>query len=156
VRQGLTPVHFLAQPEPFFSLKTAETTQHVPQKVLVHLTAQPEPFFSLKSTERTQHVPQEVLTSSRKVEECKPLACGDLHLEQIRAWRDKEVAGALGEAVQVDPMESMLKPPGIKRLKLSSDELLSSFAFNFNLRRSTWGCPSATPCGRTSPALTTR
>ena len=31
-------------------------------------------------------------------------------------------------------MKPMLKAPGIKRLKLNYDKLLSSFAFNFNLR----------------------
>jgi len=40
-----------------------------------------------------------------------------------------------GRAVQVDPIKPMLKSPGIKRLKLKYDELLSSFAFKFNLRR---------------------
>ena len=34
-------------------------------------------------------------------------------------------------------MKPMLKAPGTKRLKLTYDELLSSFAFNFNLRRYT-------------------
>jgi hypothetical protein len=32
-------------------------------------------------------------------------------------------------------MKPMLKPPGTERLKLDFDELLSSFAFQFNLRR---------------------
>jgi len=40
-----------------------------------------------------------------------------------------------GRAVQVEPMKSMLKAPGIKRLKLEYDEPLSNFAFKFNLRR---------------------
>jgi hypothetical protein len=35
-----------------------------------------------------------------------------------------------GEAVQLDPMKRMLKPPGTKRLKPESDILLST-AFNF-------------------------
>jgi hypothetical protein len=34
-------------------------------------------------------------------------------------------------------MKPKLKPPGTKRLKLQYDGLLSSFAFNFNLRRYT-------------------
>jgi hypothetical protein len=34
----------------------------------------------------------------------------------------------------------MLKEPGIKRFKLNHDKLLSSFAFNFNLRRYVMGC----------------
>jgi len=37
--------------------------------------------------------------------------------------------------VQVDPLKPTLKAPGTKRLKVEFDELLSSFAFNFNLRR---------------------
>jgi hypothetical protein len=37
--------------------------------------------------------------------------------------------------VQVDPIKAMLKPPGAKHLRLKCDELLSSFAFKFNLRR---------------------
>jgi len=36
--------------------------------------------------------------------------------------------------VQVEPMKSKLKAPGTKRLKLKYDNLLSSFAFKFNLR----------------------
>jgi hypothetical protein len=41
-----------------------------------------------------------------------------------------------GEAVKFEPMEPKLKAPGIRRLKLKHD-LLSIFAFNFNLRRYT-------------------
>jgi len=37
--------------------------------------------------------------------------------------------------VQVDPIKPTLAAPGTKRLKLKCDKLLSSFAFNFNLRR---------------------
>ena len=37
--------------------------------------------------------------------------------------------------MQVDPIKPMLKPPGAKHLRLKYDELLSSFAFKFNLRR---------------------
>ena len=40
-----------------------------------------------------------------------------------------------GKPVQVEPMKPTLKVPGTKRLNLKYDELLSSFAFNFNLRR---------------------
>ena len=39
--------------------------------------------------------------------------------------------------MQVDPIKPMLKPHGTKHLKLKCDELLSSFAFKFNLRRYT-------------------
>ena len=42
-----------------------------------------------------------------------------------------------GGAVQVDPIKQTLKPPGTKRLKLKYYKLLSSVAFNFNLRRYT-------------------
>jgi hypothetical protein len=37
--------------------------------------------------------------------------------------------------VQIDPIKPTLKAPGTKRLKLQCDELLSDFAFDFNLRR---------------------
>jgi len=40
-----------------------------------------------------------------------------------------------GRSVQVDPIKPTLKAPGTKRLKLECDELLSKFAFRFNLRR---------------------
>ena len=41
-----------------------------------------------------------------------------------------------GKAVHVAPIKPTLKLPGTKRcLNLKYDELLSSFAFNFNLRR---------------------
>jgi len=39
--------------------------------------------------------------------------------------------------VHVDPIKPMLKPPETKHLKLQCDELLSSFAFKFKLRRYT-------------------
>ena len=35
----------------------------------------------------------------------------------------------------LDPIKPTLKVPGTKRLKLKHDKLLSTFAFNFNLRR---------------------
>jgi hypothetical protein len=38
-------------------------------------------------------------------------------------------------AVQVELMESKLKAPGIKRWRLEHDTQISSFAFNFKLRR---------------------
>jgi hypothetical protein len=37
--------------------------------------------------------------------------------------------------VQLDPIKPTLKPPGSKRLNLKCADLVSSFAFNFNLRR---------------------
>jgi len=39
--------------------------------------------------------------------------------------------------VQVDPIKPTLKAPGIERLKLKHEELLSNFGFKFNLRRYT-------------------
>jgi len=42
---------------------------------------------------------------------------------------------AFGKAVQVDLVKPTLKAPGTKRLKQKYDNLLSSFAFNFNSRR---------------------
>ena len=42
---------------------------------------------------------------------------------------------APGKAVQVEPTKSIMNAPGNKRLKLQYGKLLSSFAFNFNLRR---------------------
>jgi len=52
----------------------------------------------------------------------------------------------LGRAVQVDPVKPTSKPPGTKRLKLKHDEVLSNFAFNFNLRRYSWGPPWRASC----------
>jgi len=37
--------------------------------------------------------------------------------------------------VQVDPIKPTLKAPGTERLRLKCDDLVSCFAFNFNLRR---------------------
>ena len=37
--------------------------------------------------------------------------------------------------MQVHPIKSTLHAPGTKRLKLKYDDLISSFAFNLNLRR---------------------
>ena len=42
-----------------------------------------------------------------------------------------------GRAVQIDPIKPTLRAPAIKLLKLTYDEVLSSFAFSFNLRRYT-------------------
>jgi hypothetical protein len=48
-----------------------------------------------------------------------------------------------GMAVQVDPIKHPLKAPGTRRSKLKCDELLSSVAFDFNLRRYTKPCDLA-------------
>jgi hypothetical protein len=47
--------------------------------------------------------------------------------------------------VQVVPVKPTLKPLEIKRLKLYTDELVSSFAFKFNLRRYTVGVAALSP-----------
>jgi len=46
--------------------------------------------------------------------------------------------------VPVDPIKPTLKAPGSERLKLKCDELLSTSAFNFNLRRYTMAPTAAT------------
>ena len=48
-----------------------------------------------------------------------------------------------GRAVQVEPVEPMLKASGTRRLKLKHDEPLSIFAFKINLRRSNLGASGA-------------
>jgi len=50
--------------------------------------------------------------------------------------------GLQGRPVQVDPIDPVLKAPATKRLKLKVDELLSSSAFEFNLRRYIKGLPA--------------
>ena len=45
------------------------------------------------------------------------------------------MAPGRGRAVRVDPMKPMLKGPGAERLKVKCDKLLSTSAFEFNLRR---------------------
>ena len=52
----------------------------------------------------------------------------------VCAQRSCRAGGDTGKAVQVEPMKPLLKAPGAKRLKPKCDKLLSSFAFNFNLR----------------------
>jgi hypothetical protein len=51
-----------------------------------------------------------------------------------RGAHPRDAAVRLGRAVPVDPIKPTLKAPGTKRLKLKCHRLLSSFAFNFNLR----------------------
>ena len=54
--------------------------------------------------------------------------------------------------MRVHPIKPTLKAPGTKRLKLTYDKLLSSFAINFKLRRYTVG----EQMGPAGAALTTR
>jgi len=81
---------------------------------------------------------QKALTLSRKVDECKPLGFGGW-INVVRRRRGRAAVGRRhhGRAVQVDPIRPMLKAPGCERLKVTCDDLLSMFAFNFNLRRYT-------------------
>jgi hypothetical protein len=69
------------------------------------------------------------------VEECKPLRNG--------GRRDPGAAHPRhqGEAVQVDPIEPKLKPPGTKRLNSTVMVLLSTSAFKLSLHRCTKFAP---------------
>ena len=64
------------------------------------------------------------------MDECKPLDGGGA-----------DGAGALGKAVQVDPIKTTSKAPQIELLKLKHDKPLSNFAFKFNLRHYNWVMP---------------
>ena len=74
--------------------------------------------------------------------QCKPLLDG---LALLLGPPEHSLEGVLGEAVQADPMKPKLKPPRTEPLKITRDEPLSVFAFNFNLCRHTWAPRSATP-----------
>ena len=67
VMQGLTPVHFSAQPEPYLTRNTPfpppNNPRHLPN------TRKQTPKQSLNAPP----IPQKALTLSRKVDECKPL-----------------------------------------------------------------------------------
>ena len=71
------------------------------------------------------------------------------NLRRYIMWNAKAAddadADADGEAVQVDPMKHILKPPGAKHLKLKCDTVLSTFAFKFSLRRYTTAPPAPMP-----------
>ena len=97
------------------------------------------------------------------MDECKSLAGGrDAELTARKRFQDdkraaersmtrriaaeraaRRAAASLGRAMQVDPIKPTSKPPGTKSLKVKYDKLLSNFAFNFNLRRCTWGVTTA-------------
>jgi len=76
---------------------------------------------------------QTSLKLSLTVNECKPLVHGQRRDGGV-GRRGAPGAGP-GRAVQVDPIEPKLKPPGYTRLKPKHNSSLSSFAFKFNLRR---------------------
>jgi hypothetical protein len=69
----------------------------------------------------------------------------------LAMWR-RATQAERGKAVQVDPIKPTLKAPGTKGLKLEHDELLSSFAFSFNLRcysaERGWTCFNRNCCCR--------
>jgi len=56
-------------------------------------------------------------------------------LKQTRVGINVYFAPCEGRAVQGDTIKPTLKALGTKRLKLQDDTLLSSFAFDFNVRR---------------------
>ena len=64
------------------------------------------------------------------MDECKPLGKG-VAGEGGALHRQR----APGRAVQVNRLNPVLKALGLRRLKLQHDEVVSSFAFNSNLRR---------------------
>jgi hypothetical protein len=72
----------------------------------VHFSAQPEPFSSLNLTEFTQRVPHKVLTSSREVDECKPLAGGafDAMFRHGGADTAADIVPALLAKLDTDPV----------------------------------------------------
>ena len=72
----------------------------------------------------TSRVPTAAMATSTNLRTC-PLSTGST----TRLHR--------GRAVQVDPMKPTLKAPGSKRFEIKYDQLLSNFAFKFNLRRYT-------------------
>jgi len=149
--EPLPLVHFSAQPEPLISLRSCHHTTnpaksaHVKPKSrrvnplpLVHLSAQPEPF-SITETPPSPNKSRK--KCSRRAEKWNSVSpwWAVLYVWWMCSARlgAAPCGAALGRPVQVDPIKSKLKAPGIKRLKLKYDELLSNFAFKFNLRRYT-------------------
>jgi hypothetical protein len=69
---------------------------------------------------------------------CFPIQLAPLNegiLRRVAALQLCHAHLILGRAVQVDPIKSTLKAPGIKLLKLKYGKPLSIFAFEFSLRR---------------------
>jgi hypothetical protein len=84
--QGLTLVHFSAQPEPFWS----------------HLHV--SPCLTDRGESCTQRIPQNVLTSSRKVEECEPLTRG-----RCTRCSSTTPAPSRGKAERVDSIKTRIE-----------------------------------------------
>jgi hypothetical protein len=57
-----------------------------------------------------------------------------LHTNAGMSRRESTGASRRGWAVHVENMKPVLKAPGIRRLNNNYDGLLSTFAFNYNLR----------------------
>ena len=79
------------------------------------------------------------------MDECKPLRAGGAGAEDvgIRPVQDApDDVWRHGRAVQLDPIEPILKAHGTNRLELQHEKMLSSFPFNFNLRRYNMGVSS--------------
>jgi hypothetical protein len=62
------------------------------------------------------------------------------------------ISGSRGRAVQVAPIKPPLKAPRTQLLELQYDELLSSLAFKFNLRRYTAVTSTRAPCSTPAPS----
>jgi len=147
-RQGLTLVHFSAQPEPYLTRNAPCTPQTPPDTC--QTPAKTTPTQSLNAPP----IPQKALTLSRKVDECKPLvdgtrcadfSCGtdpdgpDMLLPPCgdASTGSYTLLSCQGRVVHVDPMKPTLKAHGAMRLRLKYDKLFSSFAFKFKLCRFT-------------------
>ena len=68
------------------------------------------------------------------MDECKPLRDGPRRGATVPVVQRQRPL-LRGRAVQLDPIKPKWKQPVIKRLKLNCDKLLSTFAFEFNMRR---------------------
>jgi len=92
----------------------------------------------LKLSSNVSDVFPKVLKLSSEVDECKPLPIGGGPGRGPRAAQPvPSLPQSPGSAVQVHPIKPILvvKAPKTKRLKLKKYELVSSFAFEFSLRR---------------------
>jgi hypothetical protein len=97
--------------------------------------------------------PSAILHENRYLTDLRTGAAGAVAVKHLAVEGAKSVAfigtGAIaevmarsaaciyGKAVQIDPIKRTLKAPGTERLKLTYDKVLSSFAFEFNMRRYT-------------------
>jgi len=75
----------------------------------------------------------------------------EYHATPLSHTDAQAVCAARGKAVQVDPLTPMSNAPVSKRLKVSNDKLLPSFAFNFSLRRYSKAGAATSSASRTPP-----